>query len=232
MLTVYRAARHDSMPKSLQMQLLNETLKLGPKACIYDVDLFNELIKWKEHIHGGGTTAQKIGTFFTSTIYDSHQNKDWSSCIANLTGGYYGDFDFNIFLTHFAFERNGDLSAFKHKSNEYMRIYNVEQIEDRVKVYLAKDGMTRFKDHPRITHSYFKQISDEVHLTFLPDNQDKFKPDELVSLRLDIKNVGTVHARIFEFNTETYYRKNMKTFDTSIDLDGLESTVNKKFDYS
>jgi len=41
-----------------------------------------------------------------------------------------------------------------------------------------------------------------------------------------------VHARIFEFNTETYYRKNMKTFDTSIDLDGLESTVNKTFDYS
>lgn len=51
-------------------------------------------------------------------------------------------------------------------------------------------------------------------------------------MRLNIKNVGTVHARIFEFNTETYYRKNMKTFDTSIDLDGLESTVNKTFDYS
>ena len=92
--------------------------------------------------------------------------------------------------------------------------------------------MSSFKDHPRINHSYFKQISDEVNLTFLPDNQDKFKPAELVSLRLDIKNVGKVHARIFEFNTETYYRKNMKTFDTTIDLDGLESTVDKTFDYS
>ena len=113
-----------------------------------------------------------------------------------------------------------------------MPIYQVEAVEDRVKVYLAKDGMTSFKDHPRINHQYFKQISDEVNLTFLPDNQDKFKPDELVFLRLDIKNVGKVHARIFEFNTETYYRKNMKTFDTTIDLDGLESTVNKTFDYS
>lgn len=47
-----------------------------------------------------------------------------------------------------------------------------------------------------------------------------------------MKNVGTIHAKIFEFNTETYYRKNMKTFDTSIDLDGLESTVNKTFDFS
>ena len=92
--------------------------------------------------------------------------------------------------------------------------------------------MTSFKDHPRIDHSFFKAVSDEVNLTFTPDNQDKFKPSELVDLKLDIKNVGTVHARIFEFNTETYYRKNMKTFDTSIDLDGLESTVNKTFDLS
>ncbi len=108
----------------------------------------------------------------------------------------------------------------------------MEAVEDRVRVYLAKNGMTSFKDHPRIDHSFFKAVSDEVNLTFTPDNQDKFKPSELVDLKLDIKNVGTVHARIFEFNTETYYRKNMKTFDTSIDLDGLESTVNKTFDLS
>lgn len=101
-----------------------------------------------------------------------------------------------------------------------------------MKVYLAKDGISAFKDHPRINHSFFKAISDEVNLTFLKDNKEKFKIDELVDLHLEIKNVGTVHARIFEFNTETYYRKNMKTFDTSIDLDGLESTVNKTFNLS
>jgi hypothetical protein len=92
--------------------------------------------------------------------------------------------------------------------------------------------MAGFKDHPRINGHFFKQISDEVHMTFLPNNREKFEPHELVELKLDIKNVGNVHARIFEFNTETYYRKNMKTFDTSIDLDGLESVVNKQFDYS
>jgi hypothetical protein len=71
-------------------------------------------------------------------------------------GSLYEEFDYNIYLKHFAFERNGDLSAFKHKSNEYLRIHMVEAVEDRVKVYLAKDGMTSFKDHPRITHAYFK----------------------------------------------------------------------------
>lgn len=92
--------------------------------------------------------------------------------------------------------------------------------------------MASFKNHPRIDAEMFKRVSDEISLAFMIDNKERFRPDELVSLSLQIKNVGTVHARVFEFNTETYYRKNLKTFDTSIDLDGLESTVNKTFDFA
>ena len=36
---------------------------------------------------------------------------------------------------------------------------------------------------------------------------------------------------MFEFNTETYYRKNLKPFDTTVDLDGLEAKINHKFEY-
>jgi hypothetical protein len=46
----------------------------------------------------------------------------------------------------------------------------VEAVEDRIKVYLSKNGMTSFKDHPRIDHNFFKAVSDEVNLTFTPDN--------------------------------------------------------------
>jgi hypothetical protein len=67
-------------------------------------------------------------------------------------------------------------------------------------------------------------------LKFLPENKDKFKVDDLVNLRLEIKNVDAVHCKVFEFNTLTYYRKNLKPFDTTIDLDGLESTITKRFD--
>jgi len=37
---------------------------------------------------------------------------------------------------------------------------------------------------------------------------------------------------VFEFNTLTYYRKNLKPFDSSIDLDGLESTITRKFEFN
>ena len=71
---------------------------------------------------------------------------------------------------HFAFERKGDLSAFKNKQAKVITVRTIEEIEDRVQIYLAKEGMAAFKNHPRITHQSFKEISDEVNLTFLVDN--------------------------------------------------------------
>jgi translation elongation factor EF-1beta len=32
---------------------------------------------------------------------------------------------------------------------------------------------------------------------------------------------------VFSFNTETYYKKNLKPFDTSINLQGLEPKISK-----
>ena len=46
MLNVYRAAKQQALPKSLQMQLLANALNLGPKACVYDVELFKAWVEW------------------------------------------------------------------------------------------------------------------------------------------------------------------------------------------
>jgi hypothetical protein len=84
----------------------------------------------------------------------------------------------------------------------------------------------------QLSADQFKRISDEVNLTFLPENKDKFKVEEVVELWLEVKNVQTVHCKVFEFNTLTYYRKTLKPFDTSIDLDGLESTIVRNFEFN
>ena len=46
-------------------------------------------------------------------------------------------------------------------------------------------------------------------------------------MQLDIKNVPELTIKIFEFNTETYYKKTMQPFDSSIDLYGLEPSFMK-----
>ena len=49
-----------------------------------------------------------------------------------------------------------------------------------------------------------------------------------------IKNVQSLSVSIYEFNTETYYKKNLRPFDTSIDLEGLLASDKQdmKYDFS
>lgn len=136
------------------------------------------------------------------------------------------------YLTHFAFKNQGNLSAFKKKGASYLSQYMIEDIENKTQIYLSRNGMEGLRNNKSITVDLFKQISDQVNLTFCDHNKEKFSVQESVELHLDIKNVQTLHVKVFEFNTLTYYRKNLKPFDTGLDLDGLESSITKKFEFN
>ena len=48
---------------------------------------------------------------------------------------------------------------------------------------------------------------------------------------VNIKNIKSLHVKIFEFNTETYYKKNLMPFNTGVNLDGLDASESLKFSY-
>ena len=102
----------------------------------------------------------------------------------------------------------------------------LKQIERKVKVYLT-DGTGLVGLEKELSPSEFKQIQDEVILRFTDSNQEKFRVEEAVHLELELKNINKLIVKVFEFNTETYYKKTMKPFDTSIDLQGLEPLQTK-----
>ena len=77
---------------------------------------------------------------------DSHQNADWSHILRNLTMGdlSYRTDDHSLarlYLEHFAFLNGGVLDEFKNKDAAFLPNYTIEEIEDRVKIYLSKNGM-------------------------------------------------------------------------------------------
>ena len=84
---------------------------------------------------------------------------------------------------------------------------------------LSKDGMSSLGDE--VDLDFFKSIADKVVLEFSENNRETFSIEEEVSLNVTLKNISKLSINIFEFNTETYYKKNLKPFDTSVDLDGL-----------
>lgn len=54
---------------------------------------------------------------------------------------------------------------------------------------------------------------------------------EDVSLQVIVKNIKLLHVKVFEFNTETYYKKNLQPFNTGVNLDGLEAADTFKYEY-
>ena len=90
------------------------------------------------------------------------------------------------------------------------------------------DDMT----HLNVDLKKYQSISSEVIVRFLESNKECFTVDEEVHLCLELKNVQTLYIKIFEFNTETYYKKTLQPFNTGVNLDGLIASIEKKHEYS
>ena len=119
------------------------------------------------------------------------------------------------YLEHFCKANNGSLAAYEDHFNHA----HLKAIEDRVQVYLTDKGLL---DMPtKFGLEEFKKIREEVILEFTGTNKENFKLNEVVKLALSIKNVYELAVRVYEFNSETYYRNTMKPFDTAIRLQGL-----------
>mmetsp|Transcript_39519 Transcript_39519/g.37983 ORF Transcript_39519/g.37983 Transcript_39519/m.37983 type:complete len:140 (+) Transcript_39519:1148-1567(+) len=51
-------------------------------------------------------------------------------------------------------------------------------------------------------------------------------------MKVELKNIQTLYVKIFEFNTETYYKKTLAPFNTSVNLDGLVAAEETKYEYT
>lgn len=71
----------------------------------------------------------------------------------------------------------------------------------------------------------FQQLKDRVDIDFAATNAKHFAADDPVALDLQLKNVRTLLVKVFEINTQTYYRTTLKEVDTDINLDGLVANI-------
>ena len=46
-----------------------------------------------------------------------------------------------------------------------------------------------------------------------------------------MKNIPSMHLKVYEINTDTYFRKNLTDFSSDINLDGLVANYEKVYDY-
>lgn len=130
------------------------------------------------------------------------------------------------YLNYFCEQANGSLSEF---DKDFQKAY-LQGIEKTIKVYLAKDGLKSL-DENIISLEIYKEIAEQVTLEFSKANKEIFEIQEEVSLEVIIKNIKNLHVKVFEFNTETYYKKNLMPFNTGVNLDGLDASESFKYTY-
>lgn len=76
-------------------------------------------------------------------------------------------------------------------------------------------------------------LRERVDLQFLGENVLYFNPNDQVKLLLAIKNVKTLLVKVFEINTDLFYRTQNQQVSTNINLDGLVANHQEEytFDY-
>lgn len=77
----------------------------------------------------------------------------------------------------------------------------------------------------------YQALKDRIDIDFAPTNKSEFGPDEPVSLDVYLKNIDNLIVKVFEINTEGFYRQTPVEVGTDIQLDGLVPNQEQTYNY-
>ena len=66
-----------------------------------------------------------------------------------------------------------------------------------------------------------EQLGAESYIKFKGDNKELFEIGESVQVKLSIKNIERIWTKVFEMNSENYYRNKLAPFQTDVNLEGV-----------
>ncbi|MEK6247044.1 MAG: hypothetical protein N2C12_02625, partial [Planctomycetales bacterium] len=78
----------------------------------------------------------------------------------------------------------------------------------------------------------YQQLKERVDLDFAYTAEQTYGPDDPVRIELDIKNVRQLIVKVYELNTQNYYRDTLQPVNTTIELDGLVANLQQTHKYN
>ena len=129
------------------------------------------------------------------------------------------------YLQHFFTGEKNDLDFAAYLEDEFLKRIFAES-----KILAGVGAIEDWVDS--LSPSQYRDLQERVELEFVPHNQVYFKPDDQVSLEMDIKNVRTLIVKVFQINARNFYRTHRREVNVQIDLDGLVPNSEQTFQYS
>ncbi len=103
--------------------------------------------------------------------------------------------------------------------------FEKEFVDSRVKVFRWMRGEKMEAEEE------LEAAARRSRLDFLPENNDRFRPDEEVEFRVAVQNVSSLLLRVFEVNTENYYLEKGEPFRADLNLEGLVPAQERVFSF-
>ncbi|MCH2397595.1 MAG: hypothetical protein MK364_00690 [Pirellulales bacterium] len=82
-----------------------------------------------------------------------------------------------------------------------------------------------------LSPGHYEQLKQRVDLDFAFTNKQRFAGREPVQVDMYVKNVEKLLVKIYEVNTQSYYREHGKEIDTDFNLDGLVAHHQQQYEY-
>lgn len=204
----------------LRSSLLLEILEYGLKLNIFDKNYFTEYLK----LPARENFLKKKAAGGISL---------WNKCIENVQVEHNRGSDHNS-------KRDKDKELFtKYLQHFFLKGSEIGDFTD----YLDKEFLVEVLENTMLTTGKKVEFTKEntvrlellattVEITIGVQNKDVFEIGEDVSLGVELKNVPKLFIKVFEINTENYYRKHLAPFKTDINLDGLIASIERTVEFA
>lgn len=215
------AKRLDPSRNSLKVHVLHHRLSHDRAKGIYDKARFMEYIKLPRAGH-------------------RYMNRDYMKQRENRNNQASLQLDFraqtglpivgddtsliSAYLKHFFVEDQSYKAYEKYLDDVYLR-----ELFAETKIVTGQGDMEQW--YSLLPPAKYQAIKDRIDLDFDAANAKYFEADEAVALDVWVKNVETLLVKVFEINTENYYRQHGRRVNTDINLDGLVANGEEVFTY-
>lgn len=205
---------------SLKAHVLYHRLAAGRAQGKYDAELLLEYVKLPKHVV---YIQPKWMQSLEQQRFAANLNEDFSP--ATLLPPVGDDEPLvRSFLLHFFVDAEDYKAYVPYISEPYLK----EVFAEAKIVNGLGDGERWYSLLPPAT---YRQLKDRIDLDFAYTNRTEFAPAEPVALDVYVKNVETLIVKVFEVNTQNYYRQHREEIGTDINLDGLVAGEEQTYTY-
>lgn len=205
---------------SLKASVLYRILELNYREGSWDKELFIEYLRLPRRIH---YVNQDLIKAVRSQGHVADLNSNYSDRIA-VAPVYNDETLVRAHLMHFL-KNSSDFKEFL----PYVETRYLEKLFAETKIVNGLGEKEKWA--AMLSPEEYKALLNRIDLEFLPTNPRFHKIDDAVELELFTKNIDKLIVKVFEINTENYYRTTNREINTDINLDGLVPNWEETHEY-